>query len=413
MQSRKISILLVLLVAFIDLMGIGLVYPMFSSMLFGTDCQMLPADSSHAWRGTCLGVLLATMPLFQFFSAPILGMLSDQKGRRKILIPSLAIGVLGYFLAVFAVSIENLLLLLLSRVAVGISAGTSSVVGAAMADLSKPEEKAKNFGLFSMACGLGFTVGPFLGGMLSTTSLGFIEGYSIPFLIAGIMTLINLVLIAFCFAETYAVKENTDFDIMAGVKNIQKAFKIKTLRTVFLSVFIGCAGWSFYWEFTPVTWIGDYNFDTATIGTLYAYGAIIFAVSSGFLIRPIVNRFSTERVLFSGLIMCGLSIGVFLIHMDPFWLWVYLPFQQYAMALFWPSAATLVSNSVGDEVQGEMIGVLHSVDALAFALSPLVAGPLLGLSTQTPIIIGASAMFLAAFILRGALKAKEVVKVTS
>jgi len=258
--KKSISLLLVMLVAFIDLMGIGLVYPMFASMLYQGNCLLLPVDTSETARGACLGILLATMPLTQFFSAPLLGSLSDQKGRRKVLIPSLAVGIVGYVIAIAAVSIENLALLLLSRIAIGISAGTASVVGAALADISTPEEKAKNFGLLNMAGGLGFTIGPFLGGLLSSLSFWHIEGYALPFALAGFVTFLNLILVIIFFDETYAPKSQHRLSLSLAFLNIQKAFQLQKLRAVFGAVFLACVGWSFYWEFTPVTWISIYGF---------------------------------------------------------------------------------------------------------------------------------------------------------
>ncbi|MBA3957805.1 MAG: MFS transporter [Parachlamydiaceae bacterium] len=397
--NKNIALALVLLVGFIDWMGIGLVYPMFSSMLFQSDCRLLPADTSDAGRGACLGILLAMMPITQFFSSPILGMLSDQKGRKKVLIPSLLVGVLGYLIAVLAVTKDNLFLLILSRIAIGISAGTAAVVGASVADLSTQEEKTKNFGLFNMACGLGFTVGPFLGGVLSHTNIGSFPGYAVPFVVAGIVTLANLLLIALYFKETYQVKEAVAINWMHGVHNIQKAFKTEGLRGLFLSIFLACAGWSFYWEFIPVTWINEYAFDAATIGNFYAYGAAMYAFGCGVLIRPIANWFSSHSILFYSLLSAGAMIGIFLLHMDANWLWIYIPLQQFAIALFWPTAAALVSNSAGKDAQGEMLGVLHSIDALAFAVSPLIAGPLLGISSKMPVIIGGAAMWMAAIAL--------------
>jgi MFS transporter, DHA1 family, tetracycline resistance protein len=122
--SKKFALFILLFVAFIDWMGIGLVYPMFSSMFFHRDIQLLAPEASDAMRGFWLGILLALMPIAQFFSSPILGTLSDQKGRRPLLKIALLFGVLGYLIAMAAVWIESLLLLLLSRVIIGISAGS-------------------------------------------------------------------------------------------------------------------------------------------------------------------------------------------------------------------------------------------------------------------------------------------------
>jgi len=399
LSKKNATLSLILLVGFVDLVGIGLVYPMFASMLFQPDSLMLPVDTSDTVRGTCLGILLAAMPLTQFFSAPILGMLSDQKGRKTILLPTLAIGVLGYLLAMIAVSMQSLPLLLLSRITVGISAGTASVVSASLADISSPKDKAKNFALLNMACGLGFTVGPFLGGVLSETSLGFIHGYALPFALAGGVTLANLLLALFFFEETYTPKAEGKISISLGVRNIKKAFQVESLRIIFFSVFFACLGWSFYWEFAPVTWISTYGFSTSTIGNFYAYGAAVYALSCGLLIRPIVSRFSNKHVLYYALILCGLSIGLLALHTDAIWLWFYIPLQQFTIALFWPTAAAVVSNSVADDVQGETLGVLQSMDSLAFALSPLIAGPLLGISILMPILVGGFSMILAGGVL--------------
>lgn len=415
--KKFISLFIVSLVGFIDVMGLGLVYPMFSSMLYQGDCHILADDTSEAVRGACLGILLAAMPITQFFSAPILGMLSDQKGRKRVLAPSLAVGILGYFIAIAAVHMESFGLLLLSRVAIGISAGSQAVVGASLADISSSEEKAKNFAILNMACGLGFAVGPFLGGILSGTDFWFIGGYSLPFLVAGVVTLLNYIMVSYFFEETYVPKAGGKLSLSLGLRNISKAFQLPGLQVVFLAVFFACVGWSFYWEFTPVTWITSYGFTTATIGNYYAFGAAIYALSCGVLIRPIVSRFSNQHVLCYALIGCALSIGMLLFHEHEDWLLLYIPLQQFTIALFWPTAAAVVSNSVNENMQGEILGVLQSVDSLAFAVSPLIAGPLLGISNSMPIIIGSTSMLLAAtalgiFLSKSRAKEKSSVIIT-
>jgi len=399
LSNKTISLLLLSLVAFIDVMGIGLVYPMFASMLFQGDCQLLDPNVSDTTRGTCLGILLAAMPITQFFSAPILGMLSDQRGRKKIITLGLFIGVLGYIVAMVAVSLENFALLLLSRVIIGISAGTAAVVSAALADISSPEEKSKNFGFLNMSFGLGFTVGPFLGGILSSSSFFMIEKYAVPFFMSAVVCLLNLLLVMKFFSETFEPKKIEKLSLTQGIKNIKRAFVMPGLQAVFLSVFLACVGWSFYWEFTPVTWISQFGFSTAEIGNFYAYGAAVYALSCGLLIRPIVGRFPNHYVLFYALIGLSVTIGILLFHDHEFWLWIYIPLQQFTIALFWPTAAAVVSNAVSEDIQGEILGVFQSVDSLAFAISPLVAGPLLGISSMMPIIVGSSAVCCAAGVL--------------
>lgn len=398
-SKKSISLLLVVMVGFIDFVGIGLVYPMFASMLFQPDSTLLPDGTTDTFKGAMLGILLAAGPLTQFFFSPILGMMSDQKGRKRILIPTLGIGVLGYLIAMLGANIESLFLLILSRILIGISAGTASIVSAALADISTPEEKAKNFGLLNMAFGLGFTVGPFFGGVLSQMSFGPIVGYAMPFAVAGGVTLLNLISSLLFFEETYVPKAIGKLSFNLGIRNIRKAFQKETLRMIFLAVFLGCMGWSFYWEFAPVTWIGTYGYDAAAIGNLYAYGAAVYALSCGVLIRPIVSRFSNKAVLCVAMILCGLSIGLLVMHSNSLWLWLYIPIQQFAIALFWPTASAVVSNMVDEDVQGETLGVLHSMDSLAFSVSPLIAGPLLGITILMPFVVGGGALFVSGMML--------------
>lgn len=407
-SSKSISLFLLLFIGFIDIAGVGLVYPMFSSMIYQPGSTFVSADASEFYKGTCLGLLLAMMPLTQFFSAPVLGMLSDQIGRKKILVPSLIVGVCGYLIAVLAAHFESFFLLVFSRIAVGISAGTVSVVSACIADVSSQEEKAKNFGLFNMACGLGFTIGPFLGGILSTYTLGFLHGYAVPFFAAGLVSFVNLVFVYLFFTESYQPQSATAINWGMGIKNINKAFDSKNLRVFFASVFFACIGWSFYWEFIPVTWIKQYGFSQAMIGNFYAYGAGFYAVACGFLIRPIVNKFSNQHIVCFALGSCGVFVGALLFHSDVVWLLIYIPLQQCSVALFWPTAAAFVSNSVAEDVQGETLGIFHSVESLAFAITPLMAGPLLGICETMPLFVGASTMIFAAGLLWFSLESSQV-----
>ncbi len=397
--SKKLTLFILLFVAFIDWMGIGLVYPMFSSMLFHSDVYLVSPETTAAIRGFWLGILLSLMPLAQFFSSPIIGTLSDQKGRKPLLKISLIFGVFGYIIAMAAVYLESLSLMFVSRIVLGVSAGSAAVVGAALADLSLPEEKAKNFGLLNMACGIGFTVGPFLGGKLSQESFFGAGGYDKPFLFAGVITLFNLLLLLYFFKETHHLRREVSLSFAQGLRNLKKAFKLPGIRVLFLSVFIFCFGWSFYWEFIPVTWIEDYNMSVSEVGDLFAYSAAFYALGCGLLIRPIANRVRPPAILFFSLVLVGLYIFILLSHPEKNLLWGYIPLQQFLIALLFPTAAAMVSNYVKEDAQGEMMGILQSVESGAVALSPFLSGVFVGMNYDMPIIVGGSAMLLAALVL--------------
>lgn len=398
--QKKIDLIIVLMVAFIDWVGIGLVYPLFSSMVFDTNFPLISEEASDTERGIYLGLLLAALSITQFFSSPILGTLSDYKGRKKILMRSLTIGVLGYALAIFAVIKPSLSLLIISRLIIGISTGSAAIVSASIADLSPtPQKKTKNFALYNMACGVGFAIGPFLGGKLSQRGFEPITGFAFPFLIAGLVLMANILLILFFYKETHFIKKEKKITLMQGVHNLKKAFHFSEFQLLFLTTFFFAFGWSFFYEFIPVTWIKRYQLDAQGVGSLYAYAAAIYALCASLLIRPIINRFKLAPTLFYALAIQGVYILIFLIPMDFNWLWIYIPPQQFLGALAFPILQSLISSRTSDDMQGEILGIMQSVLACGFILSPLISGPLLGITTDMPMYVGGISFILAAFIM--------------
>jgi DHA1 family tetracycline resistance protein-like MFS transporter len=378
-------------------MGIGLVYPLFSSMIFSAEPLLLPTETAEGTRSLYLGALLAAMSIAQFFSSPLLGSLSDQKGRKRVLILSLWVGIIGYALCMGAVLVGNVFLLIGSRLLIGLSAGNAAVVGASIADMSTPENKAKHFGWYAMMSGVGFTVGPFLGGILSSW------GYEVPFLTAGVATLGSLLLVQRWFPETHTVTDSAPLTFCwhQGLRDLKKALRMPTLRLLFLAVLFFCFGWSFFYEFIPVSWIADYGFTTAQIGLYYAYGAGFFALSSGVLIRPIVTRYTPGNILFFAFLGLGLLLLFLLAARPPAsWLFGYLPLVNFLCALGFSTYTAHVSNRTSKEAQGEVLGILQSIQAAAFALSPLAAGPALGPYPHLPLLVGGLCMCLAALCIR-------------
>ena len=396
--SSKVSLWLVLFVIFIDWIGIGLVYPMFSSMLFSHEPIILPADTPIATRGLYLGILLSAMPIAQFFSGPVMGTLSDSKGRKPLYLVSLSLALVGYSISICSIFLHSALLLIFSRLIVGIAAGNTAVVSATIADLSLEHNKAKNYGLLGASCGIGFTLGPFLGGKFSETS------FITPFLLAFTLTLINLISIYFMLPETNHNIRKTKPNFIDGINNIKKAFKMPMLRTLFLTVFLYGFGWSFFYEFIPVVWLTYYGLNSSSVGLLYAYGAFFFALTTSLFIHPITSRYNNNRILFYSLLFLGTTILALISKPTIAWVWVYLPIVNMFSAFFEPTATAMVSNLATKENQGEVLGIFQSVQSIAWACSPMLAGPLLGIHLQMPVILGGVAILMAAFVVGTSLR---------
>lgn len=400
-KNLKISLYISLFVAFIDYMGVGLIYPLFAAMLFDDSLPLLPLTTSHEVRGIWLGVLISLMPLAQFFSSPIWGAISDDKGRKKPLHFSIGIGMIGYLVAFCGIVFYNIWLLLASRLIIGFASGNMSIVQATIADLSAKEEKVKNFGLYSMALGTGFTLGPFFGGALASL------GYSIPFLFAFILTFLNLLFAIFFFKETFCASVKKKLKWTVGIDQLKKAFVFKGLRTILLCSFLHNFGWSYFFEFIPVYLISQFQFSSLTLGIFYGAAGCFYALSTGLLIRPGINRLLPETLFFGGNLLAALAILIVPFLPTAFWMWPVMFLICYFVAFVTPSSTTLVSNNATPQMQGEALGILSSVNAAALVFSPLFSGSLVGKYPELPMIIGGCTLLIAAclllFVFRGRL----------
>ena len=171
MRDKKFSIGTIFFTVFLDLLGLGIIIPILPALLLDPINGILKVTYSFSTRTLIYGFLIAAYPIAQFFGAPILGALADQKGRKKLLLLSLVGTVGGYAIFILGILTSNLYLLFLGRIVDGFTGGNISIAQSAIADVSTPETKSRNFGLIGMAFGLGFIIGPYIGGKLSDSAI--------------------------------------------------------------------------------------------------------------------------------------------------------------------------------------------------------------------------------------------------
>jgi DHA1 family tetracycline resistance protein-like MFS transporter len=381
-------------------MGIGLVYPLFSKMLFDKNLAFLPFHTTPQVRGLFLGILFALMPLIQFFSSPTWGTISDNKGRKKPLQFSLSITIIGHIISILGIIFFSITLLLFSRFILGIGAGNISVVQASIADLSSIKDKAKNFGLYAMAIGLGFTIGPFLGGAFSLIS------FSTPFIFASILTTINLILAIYFLKETHHKLLNKKLSWNSGIKNLKKALHYKNIRAIFLCSFLCGFAWVYFMDFAPVYLIKRFNFSPANVGIFYGAIGGVYALSAGYLIRPFLSRFKSETLFWGGTLLTALCVLTIPFYTSIFLFIPFVIFFSYFSSFIGPTSTALVSNYASAEIQGEALGVLGSVNTASYVISALLAGFFVGINPLMSMWIGGSVFLLASFILLGVFRKK-------
>lgn len=396
MEKKKLHPLVaVFITVFIDLLGIGIMIPVYAPLIIENKHGMLPPDMSEQTRNLLYGILTATYPFFQFFGAPILGTLADKYGRKKILQISLIGTFVGYVLFAFSIHAHILWLLVVARAIPGFMGGNISIVTAALADISKPEEKAKNFGLIGMAFGLGFILGPFLGGILSSRDISPWFDYSTPLWFTSLLTLVNIYYVQKQFPETFKPSAPGRITLLAGIHNIRKAFRLVNMRIILLTVFLQAFGFSFFMQFNQVYLIKKFQFNEKSIGMIFGYIGLWIAITQGLIVRNIAGRIAPARILrFS---LAGLSVAILLILLPDEW-WPLLlinPFIAIFQGLSQPNQTSIVSALATKETQGEILGIQQSIAAIAFTIPPLIAGVIVSFDFRLPIIASALVTFLA------------------
>ncbi len=385
-------LLALLFTVFIDSMGFGLVFPIFSPMIVNNESGIFSPEVSLATRGLVFGLLVSAYCLGQFFGGPILGSYSDRVGRKKVLIGAMWLAFVGYILASLGIVIQSLTVLFIARLLAGLSAGSFPVAQSVIADMSTKENKTKNFGLVGMSCWTGFVIGPFLGGKLAA------YGFTVPFAVAAFFCLCNALLLLFKLRESLSNPNAAKVSWLHGVYQIKKAFSMPNLRGVFIMMFIFCLGWGFFTEFSPIFLTQRLGFNISQIANFYAWVGLWIAICQGVFIRILSRWIAPERLLTGGLLLLGAILPAMLFMKGMAGLFFLIPCIAFAQSLIFPNAATIVSNASSKESQGEMLGINSSVQWAAIALPPLFSGGLVALYPHLPVTVGSACMLVAFFV---------------
>lgn len=378
MQPKaKKSFFSLLFVIALDNLGFGLPFILFAPLMLDPKYGMLPASIPNETRTFLLGLLFGAFPLTQLFGAPIFGDFADFYGRKKALYVTIYGTTFGYILSAIAVAIFNLPLLLFSRLLTGFFAGNQSVCTAAIADLSPTEkERSRNFGFMTVALGLGWPLAMFAGGYLSDPSKSSYFSPSLPFILAVVLSLINLYVVKRFFFETHTVKAKVRFDFFKGLYHIRDAFLLKGVRALFIVLL----SWVFGWVL-PNQWLGAFAIlEFGATQEMITWAMIVAGTSwtlGGLVINPLLIKYFSSRT--TAIIGFIFSIVFILLSNIPTG---FTPF----MILFGTAALTasfvysntlnLISIHAKESIQGAIMGLCQSVSSFGFVLMSVFGGVL-------------------------------------
>jgi len=392
MRTRQASVIFVLITVFIDLLGIGLVFPIMPRLVQ----SLLGGDIGEA--SFVYGLLVAVYALMQFLCAPILGALSDRFGRRPVIL--LALGGLGldYILLTLA---PDIWWLVVGRVIAGVFGATFTPAGAYIADVSPPEKRAANFGLIGVAFGLGFIAGPALGGLLGEANL------RLPFIVCAALTLLNFLFGLIVMPESLRPENRRAIQWRQAnpVGALSAVWRYRSVAAI-LPIFIVAqlAQQSLQSVWVPYT---TYRFDWSVtdVGISLAIVGLLFAVAQGGLVRPVVSRFGELRTMIGALVLAMLGMLLFAVATHGWMMYAVTALYCLGLGLLGPATQGLMSRSVPANEQGLLQGASTSVMTGTAIVGPMLASSLFALfiSPDAPIVMPGAPFLMGAILCLAAL----------
>lgn len=394
-DAKKRVLPIVFLTVFIDMLGFGVLIPVIPQLLGNPESPfyLLPPSVSLSTAYFLLGLLLASFPFAQFLAAPILGQLSDRYGRKKVLAISLTGTCVSYVLFAIGLLLRNIPLLFAARLLDGFTGGNVSVAQAAIADVTEPKDRAKSFGMIGAAFGLGFILGPFIGGKLSDPSVVSWFSASTPFWFAAILSAANVLSVLARFPETVAHPQHgLAIRWHQAFMHLKSAFSMRGMRALFASVFFYSSGFGFFVTFLGVFLVARFGYSQGDIGNYFAFVGVCVVLSQGLVVRAVSGKVKESAVLRFSMVGTGLAILLSVLAHAPWVLYAAAIPMSIANGLTIANSTSLVSRSAGPQIQGEILGINSSLQALSQLFAPLIAGGIASaVSPAAPLFLAAAA----------------------
>jgi len=380
---------------FLNAFGLSVVFPVLAMLFLEPIDSVLGKGLSLSQSMILIGLLKASYPIFQFIGAPILGSISDRIGRRPVLLFSLQGTIIGYCLIIYGIIYQNIPLIFAGRIIDGLTGGNVSVIYSSIGDISESKDKPKRFGFIGMAFGLGFIAGPFVGGITSDPTILNWFNYTTPFFIGAILVLINALLILFYFPETNKQKVKGKLKLFKGMGDVFAVFQMKGIRRLLLVSFLFILAFNFYTQFFDVYLISKFDFNQRNIGNIFAYIGVWIVISQGFITAGLSKFVKPHKVLYLSLFLLAIFIYLLILPDNSSWFLFLLPLVSIFHGLSQPNLLSLISDKSPADLQGKMMGINQSFQSLAYAIPPLIAGFIIVINLNLPIILASAIMLLA------------------
>ncbi len=358
-SNKKAAVGFIFITILIDVIGIGLIIPVVPKLI-----EELVHDSSASLASQYGGWLTFSYAFMQFLVSPILGNLSDQYGRRPVLLFSLFGFGLDYLFVAFA---PTIMWLFVGRIIAGITGGSITTASAYMADISTPENRAQNFGMIGAAFGLGFIIGPMLGGLLGE------YGSRVPFFVAAGLALANWLYGYFVLPESLDPSLRRPFEWkranpMGSLLQLKKYPAVTGLIGSLVLIYLAAHAVQSNWSFVNIE---KFKWTPRMIGISLGVVGILVTVVQGGLIRVINPKIGNEKSVYLGLTLYTTGLILFAFAAESWMMFVFLiPYCLGGIA--GPALQSIITGNVPSNEQGELQGALTSLISATSIVGPII-----------------------------------------
>ena len=355
-NKKQAAIGFIFITMLIDITGWGIIIPVIPKLI----SELINGDVSEAAKYG--GWLTFAYAFTQFIFAPLIGNLSDKYGRRPIILISLFAFALDYILLAFA---PTILWLFVGRIIAGLTGASITTASAYIADVSTPENRAKNFGMIGAAFGLGFIIGPVIGGLLGQF------GSRVPFYAAAVLCFLNFLYGYFILPESLSKKNRRAFEWkranpIGAFLNLKKHPELLGLMLAIFLLYVGSHAVHSNWSFFTIY---KFNWDEKMVGiSLGAIGLLVGLVQGG-LIRWTSPRLGNQKSIYFGLILYTLGMFLFAIASESWMMFAFL--IPYCLGgISGPALQSVISEKVPANEQGEIQGTMASLMSASAIVGP-------------------------------------------
>lgn len=392
-NKKSAAIGFIFITMLIDITGWGIIIPVIPKLIK----ELIHSDISEAAKYG--GWLTFAYAITQFLFAPLVGNLSDKFGRRPIILISLFAFSLDYLFLAFAPTIEWLFV---GRIIAGLTGASITTATAYIADVSTPENRAKNFGMIGAAFGLGFIIGPVIGGLLGQ------YGSRVPFYAAGILCFLNFLYGYFILPESLSIENRRNFDIkranpVGAFLNLKKYPSLYGLFLVLFLIYVASHAVESNWSYFTMY---KFGWGEKMIGISLGVVGVLVSLVQGGLIRWTSRKLGNEKSIYIGLALYTIGMFLFSIASEGWMMFVFL--IPYCLAgIAGPALRAIISNHFLPSEQGEIQGTIASLMSAAIIIGPPMMSSVFYYFTHeeapfkfpgAPFVLGGLLMFLSTII---------------